>query len=169
MNYGNCWIQWGLNSYIVWIHPLSSVNCVCITLCDSDLLVLAYSASVLQGSTSLLPWQATFLSIRMIGWPIRHQKSLFYPPPIFCQIFLIEDGRIRKHGLGILHYRFQGQIGLIYGICLDSQSLQSYDDLLIFLARLNNAIITLQDNPIFQTSILRPLFLILPCSKRKPP
>ena len=56
------------------------------------------------------------------------QQSIFYP------LFLNEDGRISGKRLSKLHYRFRRYSTLPKTVSLESQYLQSYDDLLQILA-----------------------------------
>ena len=61
-------------------------------------------------------------------------KMHFFPQSIFYPLFLNEDGRIRGKRLGKLHYRFRRYSTLLKTVLLESQYLQSYDDLLQILA-----------------------------------
>ena len=62
------------------------------------------------------------------------QKSTFFPQSIFYPLFLNEDGRIREKRLSQLHCRFRRYSTLPKTVLLESQYLQSYDDLLQILA-----------------------------------
>ena len=62
------------------------------------------------------------------------QKFTFSPQSIFYPHFLNEDGRIREKRLSKLHYRFRRYSTLPKAILIESQYLQSYDDLLEILA-----------------------------------
>ena len=58
----------------------------------------------------------------------------FFPTIDFLPLFLNEDGRIREKGLSKLHCRFRRYSTLTKTVLLESQYLQSYDDLLQILA-----------------------------------
>ena len=62
------------------------------------------------------------------------QKCTFSPQSIFYPLFLNEDGRSRGKRLSKLHYRFRQYSTLPKTILLESQYLQSYNDLLQILA-----------------------------------
>ena len=57
-----------------------------------------------------------------------------FPTINFLRLFLNEDGRIRKKRLSKLHYRFRRYSTLPKTVLLESQYLQSNDDLLQILA-----------------------------------
>ena len=61
-------------------------------------------------------------------------KMHFFPQSIFYPLFCNEDGRIRKNLLSELHYRFRRYSTLPKTVLLESQYLQSYEDLLQILA-----------------------------------
>ena len=58
----------------------------------------------------------------------------FSPTIDFLPLFLNEDGRILKNGLSKLHYQFRRYSTLTKTFLLESQCLQSYDELLQILA-----------------------------------
>ena len=65
------------------------------------------------------------------------QKSTFSPQSICYPLFLNKDGRILTNGRSKLHYRFRRYSTLPKTVLLESQYLQSYDDLVQILAKEN--------------------------------
>ncbi len=76
-------------------------------------------------------------------WFFVHLNQTFVHPRFSTSFF--KGGRIRKSHLIILHHWFQRWADLINKICLDSKSLQSCCDILLFLGqKLNKPLTTLQ-------------------------
>ena len=63
-----------------------------------------------------------------------NKNALFHHNRFSNHIFLNDDGRIGEKRLSKLHYRFRRYSTLNQTVLLESQYLQSYDDLLQFLA-----------------------------------